>query len=99
MDVIVTNSKNVQKRLQDFTGFRSEIIYPPTDITRFSPHQDQKNITGTHPDDYFLSFARLSPPKRVDVIVDAFLDMPDQHLIFCYGKNDPMKDKILTKTD
>lgn len=46
---------------------------------------------------YYLSFARLSPPKRVDLIVDTFLDMPDQHLVFCYGRNDPMKNEILAK--
>lgn len=47
--------------------------------------------------DYFLSWARLSPPKRVDLIVDAFLEMPEENLIFTYGKNDPMKDAILAK--
>jgi len=35
-DRIFTNSGNVQKRLLDFTGFNSEIIYPPTDLGRFS---------------------------------------------------------------
>ena len=48
---------------------------------------------------YFLSFARLSPPKRVDLIVDAFLQMPDQNLIFTYGRNDPMRDEILAKIE
>jgi glycosyltransferase involved in cell wall biosynthesis len=57
--------------------------------------QDDKKI----PPSYFLSFARLSPPKRVDLIVDAFLDMPDQHLIFCYGRNDPMRAEILAKIE
>lgn len=37
MDVIITNSETVQKRLQDFTGYESEIIYPPTDTSRFFP--------------------------------------------------------------
>ena len=35
---IFTNSKNIQKRLKDFTGHESEIIYPPTDTSRFAPH-------------------------------------------------------------
>lgn len=47
--------------------------------------------------DYFLSFARLSPPKRVDLIVDAFLDMPEKNLVFTYGKNDPMREDIFAK--
>lgn len=46
---------------------------------------------------YFLSFARLSPPKRVDLIVDAFIRMPDQNLIFTYGQNDPLREEIIAK--
>lgn len=91
MDHIFTNSQNVHDRLLSFCDFESEILYPPTDIDRFAPNMSVP--TGN----YFLSFARLSPPKRVDMIVDAFLDMPEQNLILTYGKNDPMKDEILSK--
>ena len=42
MDTIITNSKNVQKRLKDFTGYDSEIIYPPTDTSRFAPVKSEK---------------------------------------------------------
>lgn len=112
MDTIITNSKNVQKRLKDYTEYESEIIYPPVDIARFSPTSPQPSPKGEGVRQkfpfsegegargwggYFLSFARLSPPKRVDLIVDAFQGMPDQNLIFCYGKNDPMKEEILAK--
>lgn len=96
MDVIITNSETVQKRLQDFTGYKSEIIYPPTDTSRFVPLSESR-ISHPESKDYFLSWARLSPPKRVDLIVDAFLEMPEENLIFTYGKNDPMKDAILAK--
>ncbi len=91
MDVIITNSETVQRRLYEFTGYESEIIYPPTDTSRFTP--------GDSPDphDYFLSWARLSPPKRVDLIIDAFIEMPEQKLICTYGKNDPMREEIIAK--
>ena len=36
-DSIYTNSKNVEKRLKEYTGYESEIIYPPTDTSRFRP--------------------------------------------------------------
>lgn len=96
MDVIITNSETVQKRLQDFTGYESEIIYPPTDTSRFTPALES-GVSLLEFKDYFLSWARLSPPKRVDLIVDAFLEMPEENLIFTYGKNDPMKDEIIAK--
>ena len=102
MDTIITNSKNVEKRLEKFTGYASEIVYPPTDTSRFVPanseiHTDSENLKTWELENYFLSFARLSPPKRVDMIVSAFLDMPEEHLILTYGKNDPMKREILEK--
>ncbi len=91
MDQIFTNSQNVHDRLLAFCGFESEILYPPTDVDCFIP--DEKSLSKN----YFFSFARLSPPKRIDIIVDAFIGMPDKNLIFSYGKNDPIKDKILMK--
>jgi glycosyltransferase involved in cell wall biosynthesis len=109
MDVIITNSKNVQDRLRDFTGYESKVIYPPTDVRRFSPRGDRSEEIGDReapykktsyllpPTSYFLSYARLSPPKRVDLIVDAFLDIPEEHLILTYGKNDPLKESIIAK--
>jgi glycosyltransferase involved in cell wall biosynthesis len=92
-DHIFTNSQNVHDRLLSFCWFKSEILYPPTDVSRFISAQK------TPWKDYFLSFARLSPPKRVDLIVDAFLGMPNYNLVFTYGRNDPMKEKILRKIE
>lgn len=99
-DHIFSNSKNVEKRLLDYTGMQSEIIYPPTDTHFFSPGESilPDNIPFM-PGEYFYSWARLSPPKRVDIIVDAFLEMPEKQLIISYGANDPMKEIILAKIE
>lgn len=93
MDVIITNSKTVEKRLAHFTGYESEVIYPPTDTSRFAPH----SLASKNPKNYFLSFARLSPPKRVDLIIDAFVRMPEQNLVLTYGQNDPLREQIIAK--
>lgn len=91
-DQIFTNSKNVQSRLKHFTGYHSTIVYPPTDTDFFVPWSSDTNRIP-----YFLSWARLSPPKRVDLIVDTFLMLPEKHLIITYGKNDPEKSVLLEK--
>lgn len=96
IDQIFTNSQNTYDRLLHFCGKNSEILYPPTDTTRFSP-ADAKNPLPNLPENYYLSFSRLSPPKRVGLVVDAFLQMPDKNLVFTYGKNDPLKEEILEK--
>jgi glycosyltransferase involved in cell wall biosynthesis len=72
MDRVITNSKNVKKRIQKFLGIDAEIVYPPCEINKFQ-WVGQGN--------YYLSAARLDPLKRVDIIVDAFVRMPDQRLI------------------
>lgn len=72
MDVILTNSHNVQRRIQTHLGHTAHVIYPPCDTQRFVWQGQQ---------DYYLSTARLDPLKRVDCIVQAFLRMPDKRLV------------------
>lgn len=106
--VIFTNSQNTHDRLLHFCNQESVILYPPTDTDKFVPKSENsenifiKNLhenifqkTGKR--EYFLSFSRLSPPKRVEIVVDAFLQNPDKNLVFTYGANDPLKEKILEK--
>ncbi len=86
--ILLTNSKNTQKRIKIFTKRDAEILYPPVDTAFFCPAKTTKKKR------YFLSFARLSSIKRVDRIVSAFQKMPEEKLILTYGKNDPEKEKI-----
>jgi len=72
MDVVVTNSKNTQRRLLTFTGIDSVPIYPGVNTSRF-----QFQSVG----DYFVSYARIEKIKRIPLILDAFEKMPDQKLI------------------
>ncbi|MBF0100430.1 MAG: glycosyltransferase [Desulfobacterales bacterium] len=76
MDIIAVNSKNTQQRLKQFTGHDSIIIYPPCEIDRFQ---------WINQNDYYLSTARLEEFKRVDIIVKAFMRMPDKNLIVASG--------------
>ena len=54
----------------------SEVIFPPVDVDRFRWLGEG---------DYFISPARLSRSKRVDVIIRAFLKMPDKKLVVLSG--------------
>ena len=84
MDKIFANSKNVQGRLKRYLGVDSEVLYPPVNTQRFKWLSDG---------DYFLSTARLEPLKRVDLIVEAFMQMPEQKLIVTSGGSqlEPLK--------
>jgi glycosyltransferase involved in cell wall biosynthesis len=85
IDIILTNSKNTQSRIKKYLWYDSQILYTPVDTKRFISLW-QKG--------YFLSFARLADAKRVDKIVEAFKEIPNEKLIVIYGKNDPQKGKI-----
>lgn len=76
MDAIISNSSNVQKRLKQYTGYDSTIVYPPCDLHRF---------TWKSQGDYYFSFNRLEEVKRVDLIVKAFAQMPNKKLIVASG--------------
>ena len=89
VDTIISNSRNIQRRVKQLTGHDSVVVHPPTDTRSFVPGEQQG--------DYYLSFSRLASLKRVDRIVEAFCRMPDKKLIFTYGSNHPEKDAILAR--
>lgn len=76
MDRIMVNSENVRKRLKTYLGLDSQVIYPPCETGRFK---------WLGRDGYYLSTARLENFKRVEMIVRAFLRMPNQKLIVASG--------------
>ena len=80
VDKIIVNSKYVQQRLKNFTWYDSIIVYPPVDTSAFLPWKSEW---------YFLSFARLTDIKRVDMIAKAFTKMPKQNLVIIYNPSDP----------
>lgn len=85
IDTVLANSKNVQSRLSHYLGVDSEVVYPPCDTS----------YEGKESKGYFLSTARLEPYKRVDMIVEAFMQMPEKQLIVMSGGSllDALKEK------
>jgi glycosyltransferase involved in cell wall biosynthesis len=72
MDLLIANSENVGRKYRHYLGRDSVVIYPPCEIDLFRWRGQG---------DYYLSLARLEPHKRVDIIIQAFLQMPDQRLV------------------
>lgn len=63
-DLIIANSKHVQKRIEKYWRKKSDVIYPPVDVKRFIPKRDHE--------DYFLIVSALTPFKRIDLAIRAF---------------------------
>lgn len=88
MDLVISNSKNVQARIQKYLGIDSVVIHPPCDTEGYK---------WLGQGDYYLSSARLDPLKRVDLIIEAFKDMPEKKLIMASGG--PELEKIIRSTE
>lgn len=73
VDFFIANSKYVSKRILKIYKRDSVVIYPPVDISFFEPIKEKE--------DFYVSASRLVPYKRVDLIVDAFNEMPHRKLI------------------
>ena len=73
VDVFVSNSDYVGRRIEKCYRRPSVTIYPPVDLKRFSLQSEKK--------DFYLTASRLVPYKRIDLIVDAFTAMPDKQLV------------------
>ena len=64
VNLFLTNSNYVGRRIQKIYRRQSITVYPPVDVDNF-PSLGEK-------EDYYLTVSRLVPYKRIDLIVDAF---------------------------
>lgn len=76
MDVVLANSENVRRRLQQYVNVDATVVYPPVDLDAYTWRADG---------DYFVSTARLEPLKRVEAFVLAFKKMPQEKLVVASG--------------
>ncbi|MEM7682162.1 MAG: glycosyltransferase [Planctomycetota bacterium] len=76
VDVFMSNSDFIGRRIQKAYRRTAKTVYPPVDLETF--HLPEPEVeTG----DYYLVASRLVPYKRVQRIVQAFNRMPDRKLI------------------
>jgi len=73
VDQFACDSAFVARRIRKCYQRDAEVIYPSVDIGRL-PFAEVK-------EDFYLAASRLMPYKRIDLVVDAFRQMPDRRLI------------------
>lgn len=64
VDYFVANSRNVANRIRKHYEREAKVIYPPVNISYFSPKDQNSN--------YYLCVSRVIKHKRIDLVVDAF---------------------------
>lgn len=73
VDHFIANSRHIAMRIKKIYGRESTVIYPPVDVSSFYS-KDKK-------EDYYITYSRLVPYKKVDLIVEAFSKMPGKRLL------------------
>lgn len=63
-DLIIANSKHVQKRIKKYWKKDSNVIYPPVDTKKFNANPNHE--------DYFLIVSALTPFKKIDLAIHTF---------------------------
>lgn len=87
VDHFLANSQFIARRIHRVYGRGAKVIYPPVDIDAFSLCELKE--------DFYLTASRMVPYKRMDLIVEAFAEMPDKTLIVI--GDGPDFDKIRAK--
>ncbi|KAA3658675.1 MAG: glycosyltransferase family 4 protein [Calditrichaeota bacterium] len=67
VDFFIANSSFIAKRIRKFYHRESAIINPPVNVDHFATTEDIS--------DYYVVFSSLVPYKRVDLAIDAFIEL------------------------
>ena len=75
VDRFIANSRHIARAIRECYGRSADVVYPPVDIDRFAAAgRDQRS-------DYYVTVSRLVPYKRIDLIIDAFRQLPHRRLV------------------
>lgn len=78
VDYFIANSEFVSKRINKYYRRKSTVIHPPVDISEFLYHSDKS--------DYYLFLGQLTPYKKADLVVDAFLENGKKLIVIGEGE-------------
>lgn len=72
VDSYIANSNFIKRRIEKFYRRDSKVIFPPVSVDDFSLIKEKG--------DFYLTASRMVPYKKMDLIVEAFTQMPDKKL-------------------
>lgn len=72
VDSFIANSQFVARRIEKTYRREAAVIHPPVDLAGFTLQPEKEG--------YYLTASRMVPYKRIDLIVEAFSQMPEHEL-------------------
>ncbi|MBQ4820090.1 glycosyltransferase [Aquimarina sp. MMG016] len=91
VDHFIANSEYIAKRIKKVYNRDSNVIYPPVNIDKFPLKKDK--------DDFFFTASRMVSYKKIDLIVQAFNEMPNKKLVVAGSGPDFNKIKKMAKSN
>lgn len=91
VDHFISNSNYIGKRIKKIYGRASVTIYPNVSVDDFEISDNEK--------EYYFTCSRFVPYKKIDVIVEAFNNMPQKELIIIGDGPDFKKIKNIAKSN
>jgi glycosyltransferase involved in cell wall biosynthesis len=73
VDSFAANSEYIARRIAKVYRRPATVIYPPVKVDALPLHEEKE--------DFYLTASRMVPYKRIDLIVEAFSQMPDKKLV------------------
>lgn len=73
VDQFIAISRFIARRIRKVYRRESTLIYPPVDVGAFELRETKE--------DFYLTASRMVPYKKIELIVEAFAEMPDKRLV------------------
>ncbi len=73
VDLFIANSSYIAEQIRKVYRRDAIVVHPPVDIEAFPLRLEKE--------DFYLTASRMVPYKRMDVIVEAFAQMPERRLV------------------
>jgi glycosyltransferase involved in cell wall biosynthesis len=73
VDFFISNSIYIQQRILNNYHKEAKVIYPPVNTDFFQMNPKKEN--------YYVTASRLVPYKKIELIAEAFAEMPDKKLL------------------
>jgi glycosyltransferase involved in cell wall biosynthesis len=87
VDHFIAISHYIERRIETFYRRKAEVIYPPVDVEKFRYDQPREA--------FYLTASRMVPYKRIDLVIEAFNQMPERKLVVIGDGPDYAKLKAL----
>jgi glycosyltransferase involved in cell wall biosynthesis len=85
----IANSENIRDRIRRNYKREAEVVYPPVDTEFYQLHLPKE--------DFYVTASRMVPYKKVQLIVEAFSEMPGKRLVVIGDGPEYGKIKALSK--